>query len=51
MLLAVSMLAGLLVGVVVFLLTRKHAAMAAWTALVLGIAGSVMFLGIMTGWV
>lgn len=48
--LTVSMLAGLVVGVVLFLLTRKHANTAMWTALVLGVIGSVLFLGTMSGW-
>jgi len=47
--LAVSMLAGLIVGVALFLLTRKHAGIAMWTALVLGVVGSVLFLGTING--
>ena len=48
--LAVSMLAGLIVGVVLFLLTRKHAVVAAWTAIALGVIGSVLFLATINGW-
>lgn len=47
---AVSMLAGLIVGVVLYLLTRRRAAVAMWMALVLGSAGSVLFLGSINGW-
>ena len=47
---ALSMLAGLVVGVVLFLLTRKHANVAMWTALVLGVIGSVLFMGTINGW-
>lgn len=44
------MLAGLLTGVILFLLTRKHAVAAVSTALVLGVIGSVLFLGTINGW-
>jgi uncharacterized membrane protein YeaQ/YmgE (transglycosylase-associated protein family) len=47
--LAVSMLAGLIVGVVLFLLTRKRPGVAMWTAIVLGVIGSVLFLGTING--
>jgi hypothetical protein len=47
---AASMLVGLVVGVGLFLLTRKRAAAAMWTALVLGSTGSVLFLGATSGW-
>ena len=51
MLVTVSLLVGLLVGgVVLFFLTRKHAAVAVWTALALGIVGSVLLLGILNVW-
>lgn len=46
----VSMLAGLIVGVALFLLTRKRPAVAMWTALVMGVIGSVFFLGTINGW-
>lgn len=48
--LAVSMLAGLVVGVGLFLFTRKRPVVALWTALVLGIIGSVLFLATISGW-
>lgn len=48
--LALSMLAGLIVGVALFLLTRKSPAVAMWTALVLGVIGSVLFAGTISGW-
>jgi hypothetical protein len=48
--LALSMLVGLVVGGAVLLLTRKHAVTAVWTALVLGVIGSVLFLGTISGW-
>ena len=47
---ALSMLAGLVAGVVLFLLTRKHANAAMWTALVLGTIGSVLLVGMINGW-
>lgn len=47
---AASMLVGLVVGVGLFLMTRKHAIAAMWTALVFGVAGSVLFLGTINGW-
>ncbi len=47
---AVSMVAGLGVGVVLYLMTRGRPAVAMWLALVLGIAGSVLFLGSINGW-
>lgn len=48
--LAVSMLAGLIVGVGLFLLTRKRPVVAMWTAFVLGVIGSILFLGTINGW-
>lgn len=50
MLTALSMMAGLVAGVVLFLVTRKHADAAMWTALVLGVVGSVLFVGTINGW-
>lgn len=47
---AVSVLAGLVVGVVLYLNTRRRAAVAMWMAIVLGIAGSLLFLGSINGW-
>lgn len=47
---AVSMIVGLLVGAGLFLLTRKNAAAAAWTALVLGLIGTATFVGTISGW-
>jgi hypothetical protein len=48
--LALSMVVGLIVGVALFLLTRKHAVAAMWTALVLGVIGSVLFVTTINGW-
>lgn len=50
MVLSLSIVAGLVVGGALFLLTRKHADSAVWTALVLGMIGSVLFLGTINGW-
>lgn len=47
---AASMLVGLIVGVALYLVTRKHAGVAMWIALVLGVAGTVLLLGSINGW-
>ena len=46
----VSMLVGLIVGVVLYLATRKHPDVAVWIAVVLGIAGTVLLVGSINGW-
>ena len=48
--LAVSMLAGLVAGVALFLLTRRHPGAAMWTALVLGVVGTTLFFATINGW-
>lgn len=47
---AVSMLLGLSVGVVLYLLTRGRGAVAMRLAIVLGISGSALLLGSINGW-
>lgn len=51
MMIGVSMVAGLLAGVALFLATRKHAVAAAWTALVMGVVGSALFVAILNEWI
>lgn len=47
---AVSVLAGLIVGFVLYFVTRKRATVAMWLALVLGAVGDVLLVGSINGW-
>lgn len=51
MAIGVSMVVGLVAGTALFLATRKHAAAAAWSALVMGVVGSTLFVAILNEWI
>ena len=47
---AVSLFVGLIVGVVLYLVTRRQANLAMWIALVLGVVAAVLLVGSINGW-
>ena len=51
MVIGVSMVVGLLAGVVLFFATRKHAVAAVWSALIMGVVGSALFIAILNEWI
>jgi len=51
MVIGVSMVVGLLAGVVLFFATRKHAVAAVWSAIVMGVFGSALFVAILNEWI